>query len=137
MGPLAGVKVIEIAGLGAAPYGCMMLADMGADVVRIDRTDGRGGTPENSPLSRNRRSIALDLKKSTNRDLLLTLITAVQVDQRGAGRRGGPCDPSTPAAQPRYPPQAGCRRPAAQRRRPAGAQTVSADAYRQPTFRKA
>jgi hypothetical protein len=70
-------------------------------------------------------------------DLLLTLITAVQVDQRGAGRRGGPCDPSTPAAQPRYPPQAGCRRPAAQRRRPAGAQTVSADAYRQPTFRKA
>src|SRR6202034_2100283 len=46
-------------------------------------------------------------------DLLLTLITAVQVDQRGAGRRGGPRDPSTPAAQPRYPPQAGCRRPAA------------------------
>jgi alpha-methylacyl-CoA racemase len=46
MGPLAGVKVIEIAGLGTAPYGCMMLADMGADVVRIDRTDGRGGTPQ-------------------------------------------------------------------------------------------
>ena len=79
MGPLAGVKVIEIAGLGAAPYGCMMLADMGADVVRIDRTDGRGGTPESSPLSRNRRSIALDLKKSTNGDLLLTLIEKADV----------------------------------------------------------
>ena len=50
MGPLAGVKVIEIAGLGAAPYGCMMLADMGADVVRIDRIGGRADTPENSPL---------------------------------------------------------------------------------------
>ena len=55
MGPLAGVKVIEIAGLGAAPYGCMMLADMGADVVRIDRIGGLGETPENSPLLRCRR----------------------------------------------------------------------------------
>ena len=41
MGPLAGVKVIEIAGLGAAPYGCMMLADMGADVAIV--TGGGSG----------------------------------------------------------------------------------------------
>jgi alpha-methylacyl-CoA racemase len=68
MGPLAGIKVIEIAGLGAAPYGCMMLADMGADVVRIDRIGGSGDTPETSPLLRNRRSVALDLKKSYDRD---------------------------------------------------------------------
>src|SRR5271167_4241171 len=73
MGPLAGIKVIEIAGLGAAPYGCMMLADMGADVVRVDRPGGRDDTPENSPLLRNRRSVALDLKTPQGRDLVLAM----------------------------------------------------------------
>ncbi len=73
MGPLAGIKVIEIAGLGAAPYGCMMLADMGADVVRVDRVGGRDDTPENSPLLRNRRSIALDLKRPGGRDTVLAM----------------------------------------------------------------
>lgn len=73
MGPLAGIKVVEIAGLGAAPYGCMMLADMGADVVRIDRAGGREDTPENSPLLRNRRSIALDLKRAAGRDVVLAM----------------------------------------------------------------
>jgi alpha-methylacyl-CoA racemase len=62
-GPLAGIRIVEIAGLGAAPYGCMMLADMGADVVRVERLDGSGDTPSNSPLLRSRRSVALDLKK--------------------------------------------------------------------------
>jgi alpha-methylacyl-CoA racemase len=78
MGPLAGIKVIEIAGLGAAPYGCMMLADMGADVVRIDRPGG-GGTPQSSPLLRNRRSVALDLKKPEERDLALAMIGKADV----------------------------------------------------------
>ncbi len=79
MGPLAGIKVIEIGGLGAAPYGCMMLADMGADVVRIDRVSGSGDTPEFSPLLRNRRSIALDLKKPEARDLVLAMIEKADV----------------------------------------------------------
>ena len=78
MGPLAGVKVIEIAGLGAAPYGCMMLADMGADVVRIDRVGGVN-TPEKSPLLRNRRSIALDLKQSGNREAVLALVEKADI----------------------------------------------------------
>jgi alpha-methylacyl-CoA racemase len=78
-GPLAGIKVIEIAGLGAAPYGCMMLADMGADVVRIDRLSGSGGTPETSPLLRNRRSVALDLKKPEDRDLALAMVEKADV----------------------------------------------------------
>jgi alpha-methylacyl-CoA racemase len=78
MGPLAGVKIIEIAGLGAAPYGCMMLADMGADVVRIDRVGGNGAADQ-SPLQRNRRSIALDLKKSGGRDLVLALVEKADV----------------------------------------------------------
>src|SRR5208282_1049672 len=79
MGPLAGIKVIEIAGLGAAPYGCMMLADMGADVVRIDRVSGSGDTPEFSPLLRNRRSVALDLKKPEARDLVLAMAEKADV----------------------------------------------------------
>jgi alpha-methylacyl-CoA racemase len=78
MGPLTGIKVIEIAGLGAAPYGCMMLADMGADVVCIDRPGG-GGTAESSPLLRNRRSVVLDLKKPQERDLALAMIEKADV----------------------------------------------------------
>jgi alpha-methylacyl-CoA racemase len=79
MGPLAGIKIIEIAGLGAAPYGCMMLADMGADVVRVDRSSGSGDTPEGSPLLRNRRSIALDLKQPRGRDLVLAMAEKADV----------------------------------------------------------
>ncbi len=79
MGPLAGVKIIEISGLGAAPYGCMMLADMGADVVRIDRLGGSGDTPENSPLLRNRRSVALDLKQVGARNLVLAMVEKADI----------------------------------------------------------
>src|ERR1700761_2052804 len=79
MGPLAGIKIIEIAGLGAAPYGRMMLADMGADVVRVERLSGSGDTPESSPLLRNRRSIALDLKKPQGKDLVLAMAEKADV----------------------------------------------------------
>lgn len=72
-GPLAGVKVIEIAGLGAAPYGCMMLADLGAEVVRVDRIGGHADMPESSPLLRNRRSMSLDLKQPAARDVVLAM----------------------------------------------------------------
>ncbi len=70
-GPLTGVRILEIAGLGAGPFCGMMLADMGADVVRVDRptTPGDGGV-----LGRNRRSIALDLKADSGRSLLFELI---------------------------------------------------------------
>jgi alpha-methylacyl-CoA racemase len=79
MGPLAGVKIIEVAGLGAAPYGCMMLADMGADVVRIERVGGGGDRPESSPLLRNRRRIELDLKQPSGRDLVLGMAEKADV----------------------------------------------------------
>jgi alpha-methylacyl-CoA racemase len=79
MGPLSGIKVIEIAGLGAAPYGCMMLADMGADVVRVERLSGSGDTPENSPLLRNRRSIACDLKAPEGRELVLAMVEKADI----------------------------------------------------------
>ena len=68
MGPLAGLKIIEMAGVGPAPFAGMLLADMGADVVRIDRkptaeSDAFDGFKGGGFLDRGRRSIALDLKK--------------------------------------------------------------------------
>jgi alpha-methylacyl-CoA racemase len=79
MGPLAGVKVIEIAGLGAAPYCCMMLADMGADVVRIERVGASGDTADYSPLLRNRRRIALDLKQPSGCDVVLAMAAKADI----------------------------------------------------------
>ncbi|MGE9115734.1 CoA transferase, partial [Escherichia coli] len=64
-GPLAGVRIVEFAGLGPTPFACMMLADMGAEVLRIDRlgVDNFGGGDErHNYLNRSRASIALDLK---------------------------------------------------------------------------
>lgn len=61
MGPLAGVKVIEFAGIGPGPFTAMMLSDMGAEVIRIDRKGGRGGSKFDI-TSRGRRSVAMDLK---------------------------------------------------------------------------
>jgi alpha-methylacyl-CoA racemase len=78
-GPLSGVKIIEIAGLGGAPYACMMLADMGAEVIRVDRLGGDKDTPDTSPLLRSRRSIALDLKRAAGRDVLLALTESADV----------------------------------------------------------
>ncbi len=62
MGPLHGVRIIELAGLGPAPFGCMMLADMGAEVIRVERP-GPGMLPQLDPLARNRKSLACDLKE--------------------------------------------------------------------------
>jgi alpha-methylacyl-CoA racemase len=66
MGPLEGVKVIEIAGIGPGPFCCMMLADMGAEVLRIDRNDavelGIVMEPRFNVLNRGRRSVGVNLK---------------------------------------------------------------------------
>ena len=78
MGPLAGLKIIEVAGIGPGPFAAMMLSDMGADVVRVDRADrASGGDPEVPPsdiLNRGRRSIALDLKSPDGVAVLLELV---------------------------------------------------------------
>lgn len=66
-GPLAGIRVIEFAGLGPGPFCAMMLADHGADVIRIDRARGVSplpGDPRRDILNRSRRSISLDLKSA-------------------------------------------------------------------------
>ncbi|QGN49037.1 CaiB/BaiF CoA transferase family protein [Micromonospora sp. WMMD558] len=76
-GPLAGVRVIELAGIGPGPFTAMMLADLGADVVRVDRvTDvdpSAFGSPHPDLLNRGRRSIAVDLKSPDGRDVVLAL----------------------------------------------------------------
>jgi alpha-methylacyl-CoA racemase len=76
-GPLAGTRIIEVAGIGPGPFAAMLLADMGADVIRIDRIGTATASfdidPELDILSRNRRSIAVDLKTSGGRDVVLRL----------------------------------------------------------------
>lgn len=73
MGPLAGFTVIEIAGLGPGPFCGMMLGDMGADVIRVERP-GINPLQVADPLSRNRRSIALDLKSERGIEILMRLV---------------------------------------------------------------
>jgi len=77
-GPLAGLKIIEIAGIGPGPFCAMMLADMGADVIRVDRAQNvMGGDPAAPPadvLNRGRRSIGVDLKHPDGVEAVLSLI---------------------------------------------------------------
>jgi alpha-methylacyl-CoA racemase len=77
MGPLSGLKIVEVAGIGPGPFAAMMLADMGADVIRVDRSaQVRGGDPALPPgdtLNRGRRSIGLDLKSPEGVETLLRL----------------------------------------------------------------
>ena len=78
-GPLAGIKVIEVAGLGAVPYTAMMLADMGADVIRVDRP-GADRTPQarqagKYALSRGRRSVTIDMKQPAGFEAFMRLVT--------------------------------------------------------------
>jgi alpha-methylacyl-CoA racemase len=83
MGPLAGLKVIEIAGIGPGPFCGMMLADLGADVVRVDRaqnvTGGDPALPPNDLLARGRRSIGVDLKNPEGVGVVLDLVAGADV----------------------------------------------------------
>ncbi|GAA4634668.1 CaiB/BaiF CoA-transferase family protein [Actinoallomurus vinaceus] len=86
MGPLHGVRVIEIASLAPAPFACMVLSDLGADVLRVDRPSSVagaatlvGGEATADPLSRGRRSIGLNLKDPAGVKVLLRLIESADV----------------------------------------------------------
>jgi alpha-methylacyl-CoA racemase len=79
-GPLAGVKVVEIAGIGPGPHACMLLADLGADVIRIERPGGQlltGGSHD--LLNRGRPSVALDLKRPEAVETVLRLVEDADV----------------------------------------------------------
>lgn len=78
VGPLAGYRIVEIAGIGPGPFAAMMLADMGAEVIRIDRPQAVRGPAPSEPhydvLLRGRRSIAIDIKNPDGLETLLALI---------------------------------------------------------------
>ena len=97
-GPLSGVKIVELAGIGPGPYTCMLLADAGADVLRVDRASGRpAGLSKSMPpapvgphwdlLNRSRRSVAVDLKNPQGVALVLDLVA--QADGLVEGWRPG------------------------------------------------
>ncbi|TWP46140.1 CoA transferase [Lentzea tibetensis] len=73
MGPLEGLKVVELAGLAPAPFGCMVLADLGADVVRVDRPGSVHPVPGDF-LGRNRRSVGIDIRRPEGLALVLSLV---------------------------------------------------------------
>lgn len=83
MGPLHGLRIVELAGIGPVPLCCMLLADLGADVVRIDRLQPSGlGLAMDRRFdvnARNRRSLALDLKAPAGRDAALRLLQRADV----------------------------------------------------------
>jgi alpha-methylacyl-CoA racemase len=78
MGPLRGVRILELAGIGPGPFAGMLLADMGAEVLRVDRAqavrDPMPQRPSLDLLGRGRRSVALDLKHPDARDAVLRLV---------------------------------------------------------------
>jgi alpha-methylacyl-CoA racemase len=80
-GPLSGVRVVELAGLGPAPYACLLLAELGADVIRVDRATGgsRLVATDYDVLNRSRPSIAVDLKVPAGRDVVLRLVGEADV----------------------------------------------------------
>lgn len=85
-GPLQRVTVIELAGIGPGPFACMMLADMGADVIRIDRIPGAGSGSalealmrNDSTVDRGRRSIALNMKDARAVETVLQLVTGADI----------------------------------------------------------
>jgi len=81
MGPLKGLKVVEMAGIGPGPFAAMMLGDMGADVVRIDRPGATtvDGDPNANINNRSRKSVALNLKTDAGREAALKLISQADV----------------------------------------------------------
>ena len=80
MGPLQGIRIVELAGIGPGPFAAMLLADMGADVICVDRPaaaqPSRPDGPSGNVLRRGRRSVALDLKHPDGPELVLRLVEA-------------------------------------------------------------
>lgn len=77
-GPLTGLRVIELAGIGPGPHAAMILGDLGADVVRIERPGAASGTVRDAML-RNRRLVTADLKSEQGRELVLRLVAKADV----------------------------------------------------------
>src|SRR5438045_9010474 len=94
MGPLEGIRIVELAGIGPGPFCAMLLSDMGAEVIRVDRaasvgqdTDRDGNDARFNLLSRGRRNLAVDLKNPAAVDAVVRLID--QADALLEGFRPG------------------------------------------------
>jgi alpha-methylacyl-CoA racemase len=90
VGPLSGVKIVELAGIGPGPFAGMLLSDMGADIVRVDRAQqvtGDFSKPNLEPLYRGRRSVGVDLKNPDGVETVLRLVE--QADALIEGFRPG------------------------------------------------
>ena len=78
MGPLEGVKILEFTGIGPGPFAAMMLSDMGAEVLRLDRAQSVMGGDPNQPsldfLARGRQSVGVDLKNPDGIQAVLRLV---------------------------------------------------------------
>ncbi|MBW7923165.1 MAG: CoA transferase [Burkholderiaceae bacterium] len=83
MGPLEGIKVVELGSIGPGPFCCMLLSDMGAEIVRVDRPEpgdlGLPSDPARNILNRNRRSVAIDLKKPAGVETVKRLVAQADV----------------------------------------------------------
>src|SRR4028119_2115317 len=96
-GPLRGVRVVEIAGIGPGPHACMLMADLGADVIRVERpAGGLFSAGRHDVMNRSRPSVALDLKHPEAAGIVLELVHRADVlveglrpgvmERRGRGR---------------------------------------------------
>ncbi len=83
-GPLTGVKIVEVGGIGPGPFCAMMLSDMGAEVIRVERLGHQGlADPIYEVMHRNRRSIIIDLKKPEGVEAILKIVEQVDALQEG------------------------------------------------------
>ena len=83
MGPLTGIRVVEMAGIGPGPFTAMMLSDLGAEVIRVDRLSHKGTGHRANVLNRGRKSIAVDLKNPRGVETTLRLIEQADVVLEG------------------------------------------------------
>ena len=83
MGPLTGIRVVEMAGIGPGPFTAMMLSDLGAEVIRVDRLSHKGIGYRANVLNRGRKSIAVDLKNPRGVETTLRLIEQADVVLEG------------------------------------------------------
>ena len=78
MGPLKGMRIVELAGIGPTPFAGMMLSDMGAEVIRVDRVGGSGNpvASQSGPMERGKRTVAFNLKQPEGVEAVLQLVEA-------------------------------------------------------------
>jgi len=83
VGPLTGIRVVEMAGIGPGPFTAMMLSDLGAEVIRVDRLSHKGTGHRANVLNRGRKSIAVDIKNPRGVETTLRLIEQADVVLEG------------------------------------------------------